>query len=364
MISFYGGLTASIVVLTLFIGVGSHAARPAALDEALRAHDVLGPRLRRFAAAVVPFVEGALGVGGATALLTGHQRGLQAVLAVGTALFGLYAGYTRHVLALGRGGPCGCSHQDVPLSRWVTRRAVALAGLALAGASPGRGRARSALRGGVDHTAARGSCLRRAAVVPARRHARAGQGRRAPDCRRSVDAMDFTTSAVIASWAAIALLALVVSGLIRQVHQLSRTQQHHPGRVGIAPGASAPGLDPAALDGLLTPGRAALLLFLDADCRTCADVLAEARAWTVRQDAAAPQVLGFYAGAGPQAEEGAVPVRDHRPELFTAYDIPATPYAVAIDPEGRIARSEPLGSPTALLRLLDDIQPATPRSLP
>ncbi|MGW1019589.1 MauE/DoxX family redox-associated membrane protein [Streptomyces niveus] len=134
MISFYGGLTASIVVLTLFIGVGSHAARPAALDEALRAHGVLGARLRRFAAVVVPFVEGALGVGGAIALLTGHQRGLQAVLAVGTALFGVYAGYTRHVLALGRGGPCGCSHQDVPLGRWVTRRAVALAGLALAGA--------------------------------------------------------------------------------------------------------------------------------------------------------------------------------------------------------------------------------------
>ncbi|MFD9869413.1 MauE/DoxX family redox-associated membrane protein [Streptomyces niveus] len=134
MISFYGGLTASIVVLTLFIGVGAHAARPAALDEALRAHGVLDPRLRRFAAVVVPFVEGALGVGGAAALLTGRQWGLQAVLALATALFGLYAGYTRHVLALGRGGPCGCSHQDLPLSRWVTRRAVALAGLALAGA--------------------------------------------------------------------------------------------------------------------------------------------------------------------------------------------------------------------------------------
>ncbi|WP_328907589.1 hypothetical protein OG230_33930 [Streptomyces sp. NBC_00234] len=182
--------------------------------------------------------------------------------------------------------------------------------------------------------------------------------------------MDFTTSALIASWAAIALLALVVSGLIRQVHQLSRTQPHRPGRVGITPGAPAPGLaagslDPAALDGLVAPGRAALLLFLDADCGTCGQVLAEADAWTVRQgDAAAPQVLGLYAGAGGRADAGAVPVRDHRPELFTAYDIPATPYAVAIDPEGRIARSEPLGSPTALLRLLDDIAPATPRSRP
>lgn len=198
--------------------------------------------------------------------------------------------------------------------------------------------------------------------------------------------MDFTTSALIASWAAIALLALVVSGLIRQVHQLSRTHPHRPGRVGIAPGAHAPGLDasrhdPAGLDDLLTPGRAALLLFLDADCRTCGQVLAEAGAWTTRQgDAATPQVLGLYAdagpradadagpspeaGAGPRVDEGAVPVRDHRPELFAAYDIPATPYAVVIDPERRVVRSEPLGSPTALLRLLDDIAPATPRSRP
>ncbi|MFI6085700.1 MauE/DoxX family redox-associated membrane protein [Streptomyces sp. NPDC051217] len=131
---FYGGLTASVALLSLLMGAGSHATRPAALGEALRAHGVLGPRLRRFAAVVLPFAEGVLGAVGVAALLTGHQWGLQAVLAVGAALFGLYAGYTRYVLALGRGGPCGCSRQDVPLSRWVTRRAAALAGLALAGA--------------------------------------------------------------------------------------------------------------------------------------------------------------------------------------------------------------------------------------
>ncbi|WP_351237322.1 hypothetical protein [Streptomyces sp. NPDC002133] len=193
--------------------------------------------------------------------------------------------------------------------------------------------------------------------------------------------MDFTTSALIASWAAIALLALVVSGLVRQVHQLSRAQPYRPGRVGIAPGAAAPGLDTArlddtagleapALEDLLTPGRPALLLFLDADCSTCVQVLAEAGAWTIRQgqghdggEAVAPQLLGFCAGPAPQGGEGAVPVRGGRPELFTAYDIPATPYAVVIDADGRIARSEALGSPTALLRLLDDIHPATPRSL-
>lgn len=195
--------------------------------------------------------------------------------------------------------------------------------------------------------------------------------------------MDFTTSALIASWAAIALLALVVSGLVRQVHQLSRAQPHRPGRAGIAPGAPAPGLstagpvDTAGLDDLLTPGRPALMLFLDADCTTCVQVLAEAGAWTIHQglgadqavpdqdrgDPVAPQVLALYAGPAPEAGEGTVPVRGGHADLFTAYDIPATPYAVAIDTEGRVARSEPLGSPTALLRLLDDIHPAKPRSL-
>ncbi|MEU2429182.1 MauE/DoxX family redox-associated membrane protein [Streptomyces sp. NPDC007861] len=134
MTGFLGGLTAAIVTLSLLAGAVSHAARPAALGEALRAHGVLGPRLLRFAAAVLPFAEGVLGTAGAVALPTGHQRGLQAVLTAAACLFGLYAGYTRHALALGRGGPCGCSHEDVPLSRWVTWRAAALAGLALAGA--------------------------------------------------------------------------------------------------------------------------------------------------------------------------------------------------------------------------------------
>ncbi|HET9381112.1 MAG TPA: MauE/DoxX family redox-associated membrane protein [Streptomyces sp.] len=135
MTDFYGGLTAAIVVLILLVGAGSHAAGPAALGEALRAHGVLGPRSRRLAAAVLPVTEGALGVAGAIALTTGHPRVLQGVLAAGAALFGLYALYTRHVLALGRGGPCGCSRRDLPLSRWVTLRAAALAGLAAAGAA-------------------------------------------------------------------------------------------------------------------------------------------------------------------------------------------------------------------------------------
>jgi hypothetical protein len=47
--------------------------------------------------------------------------------------------------------------------------------------------------------------------------------------------MTFQTSALILSWVAILLLALVVSGLIRQVHALAAG----PRRVGPRPGAPA-----------------------------------------------------------------------------------------------------------------------------
>lgn len=61
VIGFYGGLTASLVILTLLMGAGSHAASPAALGDALWAHGVLGPRLRRSAAVGLPVAEGVLG---------------------------------------------------------------------------------------------------------------------------------------------------------------------------------------------------------------------------------------------------------------------------------------------------------------
>ncbi|MQY14417.1 hypothetical protein SRB5_45840 [Streptomyces sp. RB5] len=168
--------------------------------------------------------------------------------------------------------------------------------------------------------------------------------------------MDFTTSALIASWAAILLLALVVSGLIRQVHQLTRERtQHHPTAVGIQPGAAAPGLA-----GVLEPGRDGVLLFLDADCRTCGEVLTEAAAWASRHGSGEVQLHAVYAGA--PVSGGELPVTGHRPDLFEAYDAIATPFAVATDPRGRVLRSEPLGSATALLRLLDDIHPGQLRS--
>lgn len=151
--------------------------------------------------------------------------------------------------------------------------------------------------------------------------------------------MDFTTSALLLSWVAIALLALVVSGLVRQVHQLSRGGVvRSAGRLGVAPGSAAPHADE-----LLAADRETLLLFLSAECRTCAEVLAAAG----RLDGP-HAVRAVYAGDAPPATEAGVPVTENRPDLFTAYDAIATPFAVLVGTTGRVVRSEPLGSADAL----------------
>ena len=149
--------------------------------------------------------------------------------------------------------------------------------------------------------------------------------------------MTFQTSALLLSWAAILLLALVVSGLVRQVHALAAG----PRRVGPRPGATAPGLA-----GLAPADRPLLLLFLSPDCRTCTEALDEA--------VAAGPVLALYAGTGPAGPPPAGPVslRTGQAALFDRYDVVATPYAVAVDRADRIAAAGPVGSRDALRDLL------------
>lgn len=170
--------------------------------------------------------------------------------------------------------------------------------------------------------------------------------------------MDFVTSALLVSWVAIALLALVVSGLVRQVHQLSRGGvTRAPGRLGVTPGSRAPHAGE-----VLAEGRETLLLFLSPDCRTCAEVLTEAERLDERPSTDVPQVRVVYADAAPTTAP-TIPVFDHRPDLFTAFDAIATPFAVVVDATGRVARSEPLGSPAALRELLADSPSSQPRSV-
>lgn len=133
MNSFLATAATGTVLLALLAGCAGHLSRPAGLPDALHAHRVLPSGAVRAAAAAVTAVEGLLLLGCVAALLTASRTSLAVVLAAAALLFATYAGYTRHVLASGRGGPCGCARAELPLSGWVTARAAALAACAATG---------------------------------------------------------------------------------------------------------------------------------------------------------------------------------------------------------------------------------------
>jgi hypothetical protein len=159
--------------------------------------------------------------------------------------------------------------------------------------------------------------------------------------------MSFQTSALILSWFAILLLALVVSGLVRQVHALSTDAPRRPGPIGLRPGAPAPGLDRLAPEHPDT----LVLLFLSSDCRTCAAVLDEAVRNAIGDG---PAIRALYAGPVPSGmSDLLVAVHGEQADLFERYDAIVTPFAVVIDRGGRVIRSAPLGSAAALRTLLE-----------
>jgi hypothetical protein len=161
--------------------------------------------------------------------------------------------------------------------------------------------------------------------------------------------MSFQTSALILSWIAILLLALVVSGLVRQVHALSTGNVGRPGSVGLRPGSPAP-----RFRDLAPPSPATLvLLFLDHACATCDQLLDEAAA-QVHRTHAVLRVL-YRDTVSPKAAELPITVLGEQADLFDRYDAIATPFTVVIDETGHIRRSEPVGSRMALRHLLDQV---------
>lgn len=207
--------------------------------------------------------------------------------------------------------------------------------------------------------------------------------------------MDFVTTALILAWAAILLLALVVSRLVHQVHRLSG-RDRRPAPLGLPPGSPAPVAGPrpaASAEPASSPGSTSaaptataertaptgptasigsaptdatplldptadttLLVFLSADCRTCADVLHEvsARAAEAPYGGAVATRLLYPDAAPAEAADATVPVLTGQAALFAMYDVPATPFAVVVT-AGRIARSEPLGSRQAARVLLTEL---------
>jgi hypothetical protein len=157
--------------------------------------------------------------------------------------------------------------------------------------------------------------------------------------------MSFETTALLVTWVALVLLALVVAGLVRQVHQL--TQGPRTRDLGLAVGSVAPALDVVGAE----PGQATLLLFLSEDCPVCHDVFDEALGLV---DGPATRAI-FAEQAIGQDPPANMRVLAGRQDLFTEYKVPATPYAVVVGADGRVRTAEPVGSVRGLHALVAEV---------
>ncbi|HEX2315077.1 MAG TPA: hypothetical protein VHJ17_15145, partial [Thermomonospora sp.] len=153
--------------------------------------------------------------------------------------------------------------------------------------------------------------------------------------------MGFETTVLLLTWVAILLLAFVVAGMVRRVHFLSSGVR--AAELGPVPGSVAPEFT------RLAPGAEAttLLLFLDAECGACPEVLAEVRTLTAEPGRALP-VVALFAAETPDGTHDGVRVFADEAETFEEYQIPVVPFAVLVDPAGRVRAARPVGSPGAL----------------
>lgn len=161
--------------------------------------------------------------------------------------------------------------------------------------------------------------------------------------------MSFETSALLATWLAIALLSFAMAGLLRHVMNLSSGRRALLTRSSDLVGAQAPSL----LADHVTDGRSRILLFLTEDCDVCQDRLGEFQQLALENSETTFIALWRGSDGGSRLDtHGPVRTVHDAASLFDAFRVVVTP-AAALVHDGRIASAGPVGSSTQLDLLVE-----------
>ena len=158
--------------------------------------------------------------------------------------------------------------------------------------------------------------------------------------------MTFEQTALLLAWLAILVLALVVSGLVRQLRTLT-VARHGPAALhGVRSpvGTTVAGL----LDGTET-ALPTVALFVDAECRACHERLKELREILDARSGTDLRFVAVFRGDAngmPMGERLATIVG--AASLFERLGVHATPYGVVVDRDAVVREARPIGSLDAL----------------
>lgn len=158
--------------------------------------------------------------------------------------------------------------------------------------------------------------------------------------------MQLEYTVLLTAWVAIILLALALSGVIRQLRVIEAKLGELSATHGQASRRSV-----LALDGHLDPARVTCLYFVDRGCPSCERLLKALPAVAaVHADELSFVVAAMRGGIEVQGDL-LRPATDGG-SLAQAFGVPATPYGVAVTPRGVVVASAPLGSEEALERFI------------
>lgn len=156
--------------------------------------------------------------------------------------------------------------------------------------------------------------------------------------------MSFEATALVLAWGAITVLAFAMAGLLRQVKSLTALiAGEAPSPVpGPGPGQQVPPeLVAADMNGA---GGGRTLVFMDGGCPGCAAIAPEL-------DRLASEPAVHIQAIFPDRATGLTERLSALEGMSAAYEqlqIPATPFAIHVGPEGVIADAAPIGSAHAL----------------
>jgi hypothetical protein len=160
--------------------------------------------------------------------------------------------------------------------------------------------------------------------------------------------MSVQTTALILAWVAIALLALALSGLLRQVHLLRLGQSRPQLDSGPTVGSLAP-----ELNGDMEWPRPTVLLFADRGCSSCDRLLPVFE--TIAQSNTGVDFKVVFPGDANGFHSPHVETLTDQARLFAQFRIPATPYGVAVGHEGEVADASPIGSSSLLQQFVESV---------
>jgi thiol-disulfide isomerase/thioredoxin len=162
--------------------------------------------------------------------------------------------------------------------------------------------------------------------------------------------MSFETALLVLAWIAILLLALAMSGLMRQIHVL---QAHGPGRsesLGPRPGTRVSSI----LFGPEFADRPVLAVFAEAACKSCEVILPELERLATSLNGHANVLVVTKEAAESLPATKLKVVRS--PQAFSELGIRFVPIALALSQEGIVLGAEPVGSEELLKRFVRKFQ--------